>query len=370
MYENTAVAVPSDIDDAGEAKFELVHGDALQCFPELVKELGGDPLAILREARIDPSILGSKDAGFEYRSFIHVLELAAERLASPDFGMKLAILQGCNRAIGPIGVVMKNSETLGQALGYCAKHIHAYSLATRVRFKPNREKHILFVGLEILLEGVPEKAQVVEHALLLANKNILEITGGNACVRSVSFRHEPQMPLSMYREYFNCEVLFEQEYDGIVVTEQDLLCPVIHADEQIYMMATSYIDTHYPEAIPQLQARVHAWISEHIASEECTYEKLADEFCMHPRTLQRRLKGAGKSFKGIKDDVRREIAEHLLLKTELSLGRISERLGYADASVFSRCCYRWFGTSPGQLRDERHGRPACQVSENVPCMAG
>ncbi len=335
-----------------DLKHELVHAETLLLFPELVGELGGDPAMLLREARIDPATLEKRGAAIEYRSFVCVLELAAKHLACPDFGLRLAALQGVRKGIGPVGVVMKNSETLGQALGYCAKHIHAYSLATRVRFKPDRDRHILFLGLEILLEGAPQQSQAIEHGLLLANRNVIDITDGKARVRSVSFRHEPLSDASAYLDAFGCEVRFAQDRDGIVFTEQDLLCPIAQRDEEIYEMATSYIDARYPQATPQLHARAHAWISEHLSSESCTCESLSAELCMHPRTLQRRLRAVGKSFQSIKDDVRRETAMQFLKRTEMPLGRIAEKLGYADASVFSRCCYRWFGASPGQLRRE------------------
>lgn len=350
--KSSLISLGEGFDVDVEPRFELVHADALKFFPELVGELGGDPVKLLKMSNIDPAILGKPDAVFQYRLFVHALELAATQLNSPDFGLRLAVIQGANRALGPIGVVMKNSKTLGQALGYCAKNIHAYSLATRIRFKPNRSKHILFIGLDILLQEASEKSQTIEHALLLANRNVLEITGGEIGARSISFRHAPMGPKSAYSEYFNCEVLFSQEADGIVFTENDLLFQVVRPDEQVYLMAKSYIHTHYPEAVPQIQAKVHSWLSENIESGNCTYEEVAEELCMHPRTLQRRLKAAGRTFKGIKDDVRRETALHFLLRTQLCLAAIAEKLGYADASAFSRCCHRWFGVSPGQLRKQ------------------
>lgn len=332
------------------AKFELVHAEALLLFPELVRELGGDPLALLCEARIDPSVLSKRGSAFEYWSFVQVMEFAAKQLCCPDFGLRFAALQDGRKVIGPIGVVMNNSKTLGQALGYCAKNIHAYSLATRVYFKPDRSNHRLFVGLDILLGGTLQQSQATEHALLLANRNAIEITGGEARVKSVSFRHKPLMNHKAYTEYFGCEVLFGQDAVGIVFTESDLLCPIVQPDEQVYEMATSYIDARYPQAVPQLHARVHSWVSERLGRDECTCEGISAELCMHPRTLQRRLKAEGKSFQSIKDDVRREVALQCLQQTEMPLGRIAEKLGYADASVFSRCCCRWFGASPGQLR--------------------
>src|SRR5690606_37756573 len=127
---------------------------------------------------------------------------------------------------GPIGVVMKNSKTLGQAIGYCAKTIHAYSVATRIRFVPDRANHKLLVRLEMLLERAPDRRQAVEHALMLASLNIRELAGGRARVRKVLFMHEPLSSLRTYRQYFDCDVAFGEEAEGLVLTEDDLMCPV------------------------------------------------------------------------------------------------------------------------------------------------
>jgi AraC-like DNA-binding protein len=333
-----------------EAWREVVHTDALRFFPELVKDLGGDPETLLRQARIDPEILTKRGAVLEYRAMVQLLELAAAELQRPDFGLKLAALQSGTKVMGPVGVVMKNSTTLGQALGYCKRHIHAYSLATRVRFEPDRANHKLLVGLEILLERTPEKQQVIEHGLMLANLNVMEITGGGVRAREVSFRHQPLAATSVYRAAFGCEVRFGQRADGIVFTEQDLLCPIVDPDERVYEMATTYIDSRFPRTTPPMHARVRGLVVRYLGTEDCTNERIAAELCMHPRTLQRRLRAEGRSFESIKDEVRQEVALRYLQQVDMPLTRVAEKLGYAEASVLSRSCFRWFSASPRQLR--------------------
>jgi AraC-like DNA-binding protein len=333
-----------------DAKFDVVHSDALQFYAQLVRELGGDPDALLAEAHVDPAIARKGGSLLEYSALVALLKLTAERLATPDFGLRLAQRQRGGKVIGPIGVVMKNSKTVGQALGYCAKHIQAYSLATRVRFKPDRSRHILFLSIEIMLDSVSDTQQVIEHALSLANLNIIDITGGRARAREVRFRHDPQLPLKEYWDHFGCEVLFGQEADGIVVTETDLLCEIADPDEQVYEMATDFIDSRYPPSIPPVHARVRGLVMRYLGSEDCTHDRVASEMCLHPRTLQRRLRAEGMSFESIKDEVRREVALRYLRQPDMPLTHVAEKLGYAEASVLSRSCHRWFEASPQQLR--------------------
>lgn len=329
---------------------EIVDINSLRCFPELVQQLGGDADAILLQSSIDPALLVTPGSVIEYRRLLHAMEYAAETLQCPEFGLRLATLQGGNKSIGPVGVVMKNSTTLGQAIGYCAKNIHAYSMATRVRFEPDRPNHQLLVRLEILLERVPDKRQVVEHALMLASLNIRELTGGDARVRKVLFAHEPQAPLKVYRQFFNCDVVFGQKADGLILTEDDLMCPVVDPDSRVYEMATTFIESRFPHAEASIQMRARSLIQRYIGSKDCTNERIAADFCLHPRTLQRRLRAEGTSFEDLKDEIRRELALRYIRNGDMPLKLVAEKLGYAETSVLSRSCFRWFSSSPRQLR--------------------
>lgn len=70
-------------------------------------------------------------------------------------------------------------------------------------------------------------------------------------------------------------------------------------------------------------------------------ETVASELCMTPRTLRRRLNAEGTTYSAIRDEVRLALAEELLSMTELSIGEISGRLGYADPSCFTSAFKGW-----------------------------
>lgn len=347
---------------------ETVDVDSLRCFPDLVCQLGGDPDAILARVQIDPALLGRPGSNIEYRALLNVMQYAAESLDCPDFGLRLAVREGGNKSIGPIGVVMKNSKTLGQAIGYCAKNIHAYSVATRVRFEPDRANHKLLVRLEILLERAPDKRQAVEHALMLASLNIRELTGGGARVRKVLFTHEPQASLRVYRQHFNCEVAFGEKADGLILTEDDLMCPVVEPDSRVYEMATTFIESRFPHVEASVQSRVRSLIEQYIGTKDCTNERIAAEFCLHPRTLQRRLRAEGTSFEDIKDEIRKDLALRYIQDDDMPLKRVAEKLGYSETSVLSRSCFRWFSASPRQLRVQ-HRSAIAKPAAVIACSA-
>ena len=61
------------------------------------------------------------------------------------------------------------------------------------------------------------------------------------------------------------------------------------------------------------------------------------------RTLVRRLSESGTSFRKLQDAEKKARAEKWLSAGNLTHAEIAGRLGYADATSFSRACRRWFG---------------------------
>ncbi len=71
---------------------------------------------------------------------------------------------------------------------------------------------------------------------------------------------------------------------------------------------------------------------------------------LSPRTLHRRLRDEGSSFRAIKDAIRRDIALARLTKTRRPIADIAAELGYADTSAFYRAFTGWTGVSPERFR--------------------
>ena len=150
-------------------------------------------------------------------------------------------------------------------------------------------------------------------------------------------------------------MLFEQSEDGLVFSERDMRCPIVEPDAQLYELATTFIDTRFTQVTPPMHAQVRALILQFMETEDCGNERIAAELGLHPRTLHRRLKAEGRSFEGIKDEVRRDVALRYLKETDFDLTLIAQKLGYSEHSVLSRSCLRWFSASPSRVR-ARAGR--------------
>jgi AraC-like DNA-binding protein len=343
------IGLHTPVQDEGGAS--VVRIDALRGFSDVVRSLGGDPEALLARAQIDPALLANRQAVVSYRTMVHLLERCASDLNCPDFGLRLAEAQGGAKVLGPIEIAMRNSTSLRDAFRYCADHVQAYSPAAQICLEPEPGNERTFLRFEILLAHLPYQRQAVEQALLLTQHAAHSISGGQARACEIWFSHEPVASIAVYRAHFNAIVRFGQSSSGLFFYNRDLAQPIADPDPQLYELATSFIDTRFPSAATTMTTRVRSIVGKLLVAGQCTNSRVASTLGLHPRTLQRRLREEGGCFETIKDSVRRDIALRYLGQTDVPLIRVAEMLGYSEASVLSRSCYRWFAASPRQLRN-------------------
>lgn len=79
-------------------------------------------------------------------------------------------------------------------------------------------------------------------------------------------------------------------------------------------------------------------------------ERLAELLCVSSRTLQRRLKEQGTSFRALLQDLRIQLAEKHFRYTDTSCSELGFALGYQDYKQFHRAFKSWFGITPEQYR--------------------
>jgi AraC-like DNA-binding protein len=78
---------------------------------------------------------------------------------------------------------------------------------------------------------------------------------------------------------------------------------------------------------------------------------------MEPRTLFRRLEREELTFRKLVDEVRYEVARHLLADTSLAMTEIAAVLDYSEATAFARAFRRWSGLTPMNWRAARAAGP-------------
>ena len=130
--------------------------------------------------------------------------------------------------------------------------------------------------------------------------------------------------------------------------------PVRGADPRIgaYLVrhADAVLEPRTPAKPGSLDVQVREEIDAGLLVGSFDQPAVARSLGMSVRSLQRGLKDLGTSFSSELEQVRRERAESLLQRAELSVADVAFMLGYADPRPFYRSFRRWTGQTPQQFR--------------------
>lgn len=104
--------------------------------------------------------------------------------------------------------------------------------------------------------------------------------------------------------------------------------------------------------------RTQAVLMEGLPSGQFNMDTVARRLAVSSRTLQRRLRGEGTTFKAVVDGTREHLAKHYLRRTKLTGTEIAYLLGFEEPNSFFRAVQRWTGTTPETLRRQLVEHPA------------
>ncbi|MDH2385517.1 AraC family transcriptional regulator [Bradyrhizobium sp. CER78] len=100
-----------------------------------------------------------------------------------------------------------------------------------------------------------------------------------------------------------------------------------------------------------IAGKIRAILLRDIAS-PLTFEAAAKMLGINDRSLRRQLHQQGLSFRGLRDELRTQIAAKYLRGTKLANEDIALALGFSDAANFRRAFHRWTNKTPSQFRNE------------------
>jgi AraC-like DNA-binding protein len=350
MAERSLDATPGERDDHVWRQ----RVGSLRVVPDLIRELGGDPVRVLAAAGFAPHELDDAEARVSFSKVCRVLHEAAWETNTPHFGLMAGRAWHLGE-FGPLGEMMRHSSTLREALETLTSHQYRYSEGG-LAFLLVRNG-VVDLGYAIYRAGTSGVAEFYDSALAVGVNFIRELCGAGWDPAEVLLPHSMPDDARHYRNLFRVNPRFDSEYAALRFPEGWLDRPVIGADRERRRRAEENLAAWRP---PLLQ-RVYRTLRIQLVTGECSGDMVAMALSMHRRTLNRRLQEQGTTFQHCLDQVRFEVACQLLATSQVSLDDVAATLGYASVSPFMRTFRRWSGTTPAQWRrafatGERNGR--------------
>jgi AraC-like DNA-binding protein len=325
---------------------------------QLVKTLelrGHQRQALLREAGVDPEVLGRADGRLPSRQVDRLWEIGM-RESGNDW--TIATDTARRYEVGALHV-------LGFGLSACANLIEASERIARATA-------IFNTALSATCTCTDEEFQVVfayQYLDTAPAKNI-----GSAAILLQIWRGllGPQVrPVRVQlanvdrprnatwhdglADFFDCPVQYRQAQNSIALPLAVAKQPLPFANPIVSARGDAVIADFLAELDRSAIANA---VIRCIGAGLVQQENVARELNMSARTLQRRLQGAKLSFAQLLADARRDLSRHHLRNGDLAVKEIAYLLGYADPANFSRAFRAWYGVSPEMFRQSGGAAPA------------
>lgn len=328
---------------------EQIQARALLGFAELVASHGANPERLLAEIGIPAHALNNPDLPVPLDQLAALYHHAADVLALPDFGLRLAAVQDAS-LYGPLAQLALNAASVGDALQGIARHFAYHTPGAEIEISPAPDPAFLQVQYRLRLSDQVPPRQIIEQSYAMAAKLWRMVEPAGAAPIRIHLRHAAALPCATYQQAYGCTTLFEQPVDAIWLPLAALNAPIDHADSRLRDAAEHYVADILKRFPLDLGKQVETLITQQLPFGGATLATIAEQLRLHKRTLQRRLSEHGIVFADLLDEVRQGLAQQLLHDPAVPLARVSGLLGYNEQSSFIRACKRWFGEVPGELR--------------------
>lgn len=273
---------------------------------------------------------------------------AAQDSRDPDFGLRAAraIHPG---QIGALGYAVLASTSLYSSFQRMHRFIRIVNDESYFNICDGPD--VITVNLSVNSPSANEKVRddgMIAYAVALARLN----AGDGLNPVHVGFRHATPGNQDAYEALFRCPVKFGCEHNEIGFSREDAMQtlpsanPVLaQMNDRIVIRRLSALDR---DNIPN---RARSAIMEQLPSGHISDESVASALNMTSRTLNRKLKAEGLSFRTLLQTVREDLARQYIEDRSLTLTEITFLLGFSEMSSFSRAFKNWTGQSPSAARN-------------------
>jgi AraC-like DNA-binding protein len=316
--------------------------------PAILTEWGVDPQRAFAQAGVDARLFEDPDNRMPFNALGSLVEACVELTGCAHFGLLVGERFDLN-SFGPLGELLRNSATVGQALRSLVLHLHLHDRgAAPVLLAPDPLYVIL--GYSIYRHGTPAAAQILDGGVAIAYRILAELCGPAWKPLRVQFSHSQPDNVAAWRRVFGSNVSFEAEVSGVAFAASWLDRPIEGADATRHAALVNAFRDAQASGPMTFGEQVERVLPQMVLSGMASAPAVARLFAIHERTLRRRLEAEGKGLQQLISQSRFELARQLLANTALPVSEIAATLQYEDPNVFSRAFRSWAKLSPTQWR--------------------
>ncbi len=331
------------------------NGRFLLNMAHLATRQGGDINEFLQIAGKSEEELNEESCVVDDDTYNSVIELAVEKSGDSYFGLHA----GENLNLAAAGLIVQlsqSSETVKQALELCCQFANLGCSVLPLGLEERDSQYDVTFTPDEIWRNKSEVSfrQTTEGIIAFTIKEFTSLTRLEHQPISVHVDWERPEKTDEYERVFGCPVLFNQDKIAVLLKKEHVEEKVITANYNLL----NVLVVHATEKSAELQnsmgfsALVKKSMLNLVKPEFPTIEQVAGHLNISARTLQRRLKEEGNTYKDLIDELRKDFAIGYMKRPDLNISDIAYLLNYNDASAFNRSFKRWTGKSPMEYKSE------------------
>lgn len=309
---------------------------------------GIDYSDILLNLKIKAWQLADYDEMIPLRSFVAFFEEAAILAGESHFGLKAARSE-TKDSLGPLSFLFLSAPTLAIAFEGFTNYLYAMQQGTSHRIMVKKNHAI--IEYQIMDDNISPRRQDSEYSIAATLKLVRNYLGCPVKPIEIHFEHSRIGSYNYYKEYFNCDVLFDQATNRILFPEDLLNKGSPQMSSRLYPIIADHLRSFNPvrdnaTCVDQiLQILTPARLEN-----PPNVDSIAATLGLSPSTLLRRLREEETGYRELLMNRRMEVAARLLREANISISEISFAVGYSENASFSRAFKKHYHTTPAQYR--------------------
>lgn len=277
-----------------------------------------------------------------------MIRRALQLTGRADLGLELGIRENLSH-FGLPGLAMSAASTLGEALEICL----SYPKESGGVISPSLEKGDDHVSL-IINSNIPDDSIlpfVMEEFFASGLTVVRQLIGASFHLHSLELAYPEPAHAARYRQIFGCPVRFASARNCARIERWILSLPIVTHSPELIAQRMQYLELQAQGRTlpPRLTMAVEQLLLRS-GNERLSIDQVGRALQVSVRTLRRRLREDGSSFRALCDRIRAETAQRLLREQGMTVAAVAQRLGFSDACTFRRAFKRWLGQVPGKIR--------------------
>lgn len=311
-----------------------------------------DPRPLFEQVGIDIREVSRPDKRFQTIRLQALWRLAVEATGDECFGLKLSELTQPS-ALQGLGFAWLASDTLRDGLKRLVRFSRFVNAVMEIQLVD------IDHSVDLVITG-PEKWPDFVHAAgdmgMASFLRMCRITAGMSLNPEVVYLQRPKPDChEAFEALFRAPIYYSATTNRLRFSANELDTPLpTPSPELARINDQAVIDylARYDRDSTAMQVRSR--IIELLPDGTPHQDNIAHAMHLSLRSLQRRLKGEGTSFKGLLEETRRELALHYIRESHRPIGEITYLLGFSEPSNFTRAFRRWTGMAPAEYREHEH----------------